>query len=135
MFEDQTVGYPDIAYLACKGKNADEIKSIMKSNRACMEANNDFLWQYSYKEAIDEFGNFANYMNAEPYPDALAALDEYGISGEGDPYINACIEYAKEYTNVKHYVSDGENFIKLDGSLIKEGEEYVNTIIHAMTYD
>lgn len=135
MFEDQTVGYPDIAYLACQGKSVDEINSIMKSYKACMEANCDFDAQYKYKEAIDKFGSFENYMKAYPYPNASAALNEYEINGEGDPYIDACVEYAKEYTNVKHYVSDGENFIKLDGSLIKEGEEYVNTIVHAMTYD
>ena len=111
MFEDQTVGYPDIAYLACQGKSADEIKSIMKSNRACLEANFDFERQYKYKEAIDKFGSFENYMKAEPYPDASTALNEYGINGEGDPYIDACVEYAKEYRDIKHYISDGENFI------------------------
>jgi hypothetical protein len=111
MFEDQTVGYPDIAYLACQGKSADEIKSIMDSNYKCSRANAKFDEQYKYGEINSVFGSWENFEKSAPYPDMSWALEEYRINGEGDPYIDACVEYAKEYRDIKHYISDGEDFI------------------------
>ncbi len=84
LFEDQTFGMPQIADLANKGKTKEEIKQIIKDS--------------------------VEFMRDDPYSDRIPgawALSEWDSSNQyytvdGDKYIDACIEAAKENKQVKH---------------------------------
>ena len=82
LFEDQTFGMPQIADLANKGKTKDEIKQIIKD---CQEySKNDYFTDLPGVWALDEWANSNQYYTVD-----------------GDKYIDACIEVAKENRQLK----------------------------------
>lgn len=96
LFEDQTIGMPEIAYLASQGKSVKEIVDMINSVNDCEHQNNEFLEQYR-----EEFHkNRKVYDDAEknlPYPDAYyCGFTEYGRTDEKDEFINGCVEAAKK---------------------------------------
>ena len=96
LFEDQTIGMPEIAYLASQGKSVKEIVDMINSVNDCEHQNNEFLEQYR-----EEFHkNRKVYDDAEknlPYPEAYyCGFTEYGRTDEKDEFINGCVEAAKK---------------------------------------
>lgn len=96
LFEDQTIGMPEIAYLASQGKSVKEIVDMINGVKDCEHQNYQFLEQYR-----EEFHkNRKVYDEAEkklPYPDAYyCGFTEYGRTDEKDEFINGCVEAAKK---------------------------------------
>ena len=90
VFEDQTIGYPEVAYLLSKGKSIDEIKGIANKAKKIEEVNNAYLNQYSsYQER-------ANHYKDQPYPtfDGVFSMIDYFSYQGGDE------SYEKEVINV-----------------------------------
>lgn len=107
LFEDQTIGMPEIAYLASQGKSVKEIVDMINSVNDCEHQNNEFLEQYR-----EEFHkNRKVYDDAEknlPYPDAYyCGFTEYGRTDEKDEFINGCVEVAKkmEHSDSSDYLA------------------------------
>ena len=86
LFEDQTFGMPQIADLANKGKTKDEIKQIIKD---CYDYMNETARYYDAD--IPGVWYLYEWENSNQY---------YTVDGE--KYIDACIEAAKENRQVKH---------------------------------
>lgn len=106
LFEDQTIGMPEIAYLASQGKSVKEIVDMINSVNDCEHQNNEFLEQYR-----EEFHKNRNvYDEAKkklPYPDAYyCGFTEYGRTDEKDEFINGCVEAAKkmEHSDMSDYL-------------------------------
>lgn len=123
MLEDQTIGYPGVAYLAMKGKSRDEILDIMKSCYEMEKINSEVATKYrdSHSNDINSYtDNNGNKLYSKslldearentPYKNVFELADLYGFdvaykdqseSRMNDynrlvKYIDSCIKVSKE---------------------------------------
>ena len=111
LFDDQTYGMPELAYLVNKGWSKDKIIDAFKTSSDLRDVNskyedaylanknvtfNDKNWYETYKEAEKSSPYKGIWNLAEGY-------DRMDYSNELDKYIDACIEISKEMKHSDEY--------------------------------
>lgn len=105
MFEDQTIGMPEVAYLVNSGWSKDKIMNAFKAASEMSQKNDEFYQAYmdskraESKANPDKFIKIDDRFNNQPYKNLFGL--EYGYDymdgnrsdgGELGQYIDACIE-------------------------------------------